>query len=329
MRLLLAHPEVSIQCVVSKSYAGKAYGDVYSNFRHEAGLLCSDTSLEEAARRSDLIFCSMPHGVVSGLLNGGTLSEAKVIDLGADYRFQDAGTYESWYGVSHQSPELLPEAVYGLCELNRERIQSARLVANPGCYASSAILALYPLLRAGLVSREGIVIDSKSGVSGAGRGLDLGTHFDECDESVKAYKIASHRHTPEIEEQLGRAAGELKVTFTPHLIPMNRGILSTIYAKPARGAAWEDIQAAYESSYGGEFFIRLTKKGVFPETRWVKGSNFCDIGFALDERTDTLVVISALDNLVKGAAGQAVQNMNLMFGFKETLALEGIPVFPA
>ncbi|MCL2351692.1 MAG: N-acetyl-gamma-glutamyl-phosphate reductase [Firmicutes bacterium] len=335
-RLLAGHPHVRVKFLGSRSYAGQKFGDIYENFRPGGngsdglgGAVCSGIDLEAASGQCDCVFLSLPHGIASAEVTEGVLSRTKVIDLGADFRLSDTAVYEKWYNTEHKGGKLLSKAVYGLCETNRENIRDSRLVANPGCYATCAILALWPLLEAKIVSPEDLIIDAKSGVSGAGRAAELGSLFCEADETVKAYKILSHRHTPEIGEQLGIAAGgKVSLIFTPHLIPMNRGILATCYAKLNGKRSYGEILEAYRARYGGENFVRLTKPGVFPETRWVKGSNFCDIGFAVDEENGWVVAVSALDNLVKGAAGQAVQNMNLMFGLDERTGLEAIPAFP-
>lgn len=330
MRILMQHPSVVIKNVTSQSYVGKKYSDIYENFNNINDLECESTDLEKLSKECDVIFMALPHGVASGSINENILSNTKIIDFGADFRLKNADVYEKWYSVSHKGKEFIDEAVYGLCEVNREKIKSARLVANPGCYTTCSILSLLPLVKAEIIDLKSIIVDAKSGVTGAGRGLSLDTMFDECNESVKAYKIASHRHTPEIEEQLGYACKkEITITFTPHLIPMNRGILATCYAKLNENIKYEDIRKIYEECYKDEFFIRLTKKGVFPQTRWVKGSNFLDIGFQIDERTGRIIVIGAIDNLVKGAAGQAVQNMNILFGLEEKTGLTMPPVFPA
>jgi len=330
VRLLSRHPQVTLSHLVSQSHAGQPFGEVFANFSHRRELACADVTVAEAAKDCDVVFLAMPHGVAAGVVTEEVLGQAKVVDLGADFRFREAATYEQWYGVQHAAPGLLGEAVYGLTELNRARVTSARLVANPGCYTTCGILTVAPLLRDGLVDAESVIIDAKSGASGAGRGAKPDMAFCECDENVSAYGVTTHRHTPEFDEELSAIAGQrLAVTFTPHLVPMNRGILATVYAKPAPGVAIEQIRAAYERLYGDEFFVRLTKPGVFPQTSWVKGSNFCDIGVTLDERTNTVVAVGALDNLGKGAAGQAVQNMNLMFGFDERSGLDDDPVFPA
>ena len=251
------------------------------------------------------------------------------MDLSADFRLKDVKVYEQWYKITHASPQYLPEAVYGLCEINREDVKKARRVANPGCYTTCSILTAWPLVKEGLIDANTLIVDAKSGTSGAGRGAKTDNLFCEVNESIKAYGVATHRHTPEIEEQLSYAAGSpVTVSFTPHLVPMNRGILVTAYASLTRDVTWEEVRAAYEKYYGKEYFIRLLDKGVCPQTRWVEGSNFVDIGFQLDPRTKRVVMMGALDNLVKGAAGQAVQNMNLMFGLDETEGLRLVPVFP-
>ncbi|MBR6400451.1 MAG: N-acetyl-gamma-glutamyl-phosphate reductase [Firmicutes bacterium] len=329
VRLITSHPQAEVKTLTSQSYAGKEFGSVYESYRHRPDYVCEEENIEKMAKECDVIFLALPHGVASKKINEDILSKTKIIDLGADFRLQDIETYEKWY-TTHYAKDILPEAVYGLCEINRDKIKGRRIVANPGCYTTCSILSLYPLVKEKMIDLSTIVIDAKSGATGAGRGLSLGNHYCELNESVKAYKIANHRHTPEIEEQLSYAAGEdVVLSFTPHLIPMDRGILATCYAKLANKYTYEDILAAYEKYYKDEYFVRLTKKDAFPETKWVKGSNFVDIGFTIDERTNRVIVIGALDNLFKGAAGQAVQNMNILFGLDEKTGLDYIPVFPA
>ena len=253
----------------------------------------------------------------------------KIIDLSADYRIKDVSVYEKWYGIEHKSPEFIPEAVYGLCEVNREDVKKARLIANPGCYTTCSILTIYPLAKEGLIDMGSIVIDAKSGTSGAGRGAKVDNLYCEVNESIKAYGVTSHRHTPEIEEQLSYASGEdVILSFTPHLVPMNRGILVTAYANLKEHVTQEQIRAAYEKYYKDEKFVRLLNEDVCPQTRWVKGSNYVDVNFKVDQRCNRVVMMGAIDNLVKGAAGQAVQNMNLLFGLKESEGLELVPMFP-
>ena len=328
VRLITQHPKAELVTMTSQSYAGQDYKEVYSNYSH-LDYVCEEEHIEEMAEKCDVIFLALPHGVASKKINADILSKTKIIDLGADFRIQDVDVYEKWY-TTHYSKDILPEAVYGLCEINRDKIKGKRIVANPGCYTSCSILSLYPLVKEGMIDLSSIIIDAKSGATGAGRGLSLGNHYCELNESVKAYKVASHRHTPEIEEQLSIAAGQdIVLNFTPHLIPMDRGILATCYATLNKKYTYEDIRKAYEKHYGNEHFIRLTKEGVFPETKWVKGSNFVDIGFTVDERTNRVIVICALDNLFKGAAGQAVQNMNIIMGIEETTGIDYVPIFPA
>ena len=258
------------------------------------------------------------------------MSKVKVIDLSADFRIKDVATYEEWYKIEHKSPEFIKEAVYGLCEINREDIKGKRLVANPGCYTTCSILSIYPLIKEGLIDKDSIIIDAKSGTSGAGRGAKVNNLYCEVNESIKAYGVGTHRHTPEIEEQLGYACNDtLKVIFTPHLVPMNRGILVTAYANlKDKNVSYETIRAAYEKYYKDEYFIRILDKDVCPETRWVEGSNYFDVNFKIEPRTGRVIMMGAIDNLVKGAAGQAVQNMNILFGFKENEGLQIVPMFP-
>lgn len=328
VRLITQHPKAELVTMTSQSYAGQEYKEVYSNYSH-LDYVCEEEHIEEMAEKCDVIFLALPHGVASKKINADILSKTKIIDLGADFRIQDVDVYEKWY-TTHYSKDILPEAVYGLCEINRDKIKGKRIVANPGCYTSCSILSLYPLVKEGMIDLSSIIIDAKSGATGAGRGLSLGNHYCELNESVKAYKVASHRHTPEIEEQLSIAAGQdIVLNFTPHLIPMDRGILATCYATLNKKYTYDDIRKAYEKHYGNEHFIRLTKEGVFPETKWVKGSNFVDIGFTVDERTNRVIVIGALDNLFKGAAGQAVQNMNIIMGIEETTGIDYVSIFPA
>ena len=328
VRLITQHPKAELVTMTSQSYAGQEYKEVYSNYSH-LDYVCEEEHIEEMAEKCDVIFLALPHGVASKKINADILSKTKIIDLGADFRIQDVDVYEKWY-TTHYSKDILPEAVYGLCEINRDKIKGKRIVANPGCYTSCSILSLYPLVKEGMIDLSSIIIDAKSGATGAGRGLSLGNHYCELNESVKAYKVASHRHTPEIEEQLSIAAGQdIVLNFTPHLIPMDRGILATCYATLNKKYTYDDIRKAYEKHYGNEHFIRLTKEGVFPETKWVKGSNFVDIGFTVDERTNRVIVIGALDNLFKGAAGQAVQNMTLLMGSEETTGIDYVPLVQA
>ncbi len=327
LRLLLAHSGVEITSITSQTYKGKKYGDIFQNYSHLENLFCEEQNIVEISKQCDIMFLALPHGVASKLITEDILDNIRVIDLGADFRLKDVNIYEKWYDTEHFAKKILEEAVYGLCEINREQIKTSGLIANPGCYTTCSILSLYPLLKEGVVDEKSIIIDAKSGVSGAGRNADV--HFNETNETLKAYKVASHRHTPEIEEQLSYAFGSnITLTFTPHLIPMNRGIIATCYANLKQPLKRDDISNIYKKYYGNEYFIRLCKQGVLPESKWVKGSNFCDIGFVIDERTNRIVIVGAIDNLVKGAAGQAVQNMNIMFGLDEKEGIGYVPMFP-
>lgn len=329
-RILYSHPYSEVTKVTSVSYIGKNYADVYQNFNGITDLFCSEDDTEKIAEECDVMFVALPHGIASKKITKSILEKCKVIDIGADFRIKDKNTYEKWYGVEHYGEDVLKEAVYGLCEIYADEVKKSRLVANPGCYTTCSILSLYPLVKEGLINTDTIVIDAKSGVTGAGRKPDLGTSYCECNESIKAYKVASHRHTPEIEQELSLAAGKnINLIFTPHLTPMNRGILATCYAKLREKTDYETLKNIYMKYYGDKYFVRLLKQGIFPETNKVKGSEFIDIGFTIDERTNSVIVIGAIDNLVKGAAGQAVQNMNLMFGYNECIALDNPGLFPA
>ena len=329
VRLLMGHPEVEIKWYGSRSYIDQRYADIYRNMFQIVEDVCKDDNLDKLADEVDLIFTATPQGFCASVINEEILAKAKVIDLSADFRIKDVGIYEKWYGIKHKSPEYIKEAVYGLCEINREDIKKARIVANPGCYTTCSILSLYPLVKEGLIDPSTIIIDAKSGTSGAGRGAKVDNLFCEVNENMKAYGVATHRHTPEIEEQLGYAAGEeIVLNFTPHLVPMNRGILVTAYASLKEKVSYETVKAAYDKYYAKEKFVRVLDKDVCPQTKWVEGSNYVDVNFKIDERTGRVIVMGALDNLVKGAAGQAVQNMNLVFGLEESMGLDLVPMFP-
>ncbi len=332
-RILLGHPEAEVVWYGSKSYIGEELSSIYGSLFNIVDEKCLDDNMEELADKVDVIFTATPQGLCASLVNEDILSKVKIIDLSADFRLKDVSVYEKWYKLEHKSPQFLEEAVYGLCEINRDKIKGARIVANPGCYTTCSILTAYPLIKEGLIDPDSLIVDALSGVTGAGRGAKVANLFCEVNESCKPYGVANHRHTPEIEEQLGYAAGkEMVINFTPHLVPMNRGILATEYAtlnkKDGKLPSASDIRAAYEKYYKDEFFIRILKDGVYPETRFVQQSNFVDIGFKVDERTGRLIMMGAIDNLVKGAAGQAVQNMNIMFGFEETAGLKLVPRCP-
>ncbi len=320
VRLLSGHPDAEIVFLASHSYAGKKFSDIYPGMRTVCDMILSDDDPEKAASSgADVLFMALPAGLASKTVTESLLSKMKVIDLGADYRLHDVASYKAWYKCEHYSPELLGEAVYGLPEIHREEIRGKRLVANPGCYTTCSILTLYPLVKKGLIDTDTIIIDAKSGTSGAGRSEKLGSLYCEVNESIKAYGVTSHRHTPEIEQELSEAAGkEILLQFTPHLVPMNRGILSVCYAKLLKGVAEQDIREAY-ALYEGEPFIRVS--GDLPETRYVKGTNTIDISWRLDKRTGNIIAMGAIDNLGKGAAGQAVQNMNILFGLDERTGL--------
>ena len=329
VRILSGHKDAEIKWYGSRSYIDQKYADVYRNMFRIVDAVCMDDNMEELASQVDVIFTATPQGLCASLVNEDILSKTKIIDLSADFRLKDVKVYEEWYKIEHKAPQFIEEAVYGLCEVNREGVKGARLVANPGCYTTCSILTAYPLAKEGLIDMDTLIIDAKSGTSGAGRGAKVQNLFCEVNENMKAYGVASHRHTPEIEEQLGYAAGKtVTLSFTPHLVPMNRGILATEYAKLTRDVSWEDVKAVYDNYYGNEKFIRVLDRDVCPETKWVEGSNYVDIGFKIDPRTNRIIMMGAIDNLVKGAAGQAVQNMNLMFGLKESEGLELVPLFP-
>ena len=329
VRILTGHKEAEIKWYGSRSYIGKKYADVYRNMFQIVDAECMDDNMEELASQVDVIFTATPQGLCASLVNEEILSKVKIIDLSADFRLKDVKVYEEWYKIEHKAPQFLEEAVYGLCEINREDVKKARLVANPGCYTTCSILTAYPLAREGLIDMSTLIIDATSGTSGAGRGAKLPNLFCEVNENMKAYGVANHRHTPEIEEQLGYAAGEKVVlNFTPHLVPMNRGILATEYAKLTKEVSWDDVKAVYDRYYGNEKFVRVLGQDEYPETKWVEGSNYVDIGFKIDPRTNRIIMMGAIDNLVKGAAGQAVQNMNLMFGLEESEGLDLVPMFP-
>ena len=329
VRILTAHKDVEIKWYGSRSYIDQKYASVYQNLFQIVDAVCMDDNMEELAEQVDVIFTATPQGLCASLVNEQILSKVKIVDLSADFRIKDVSVYEKWYGIEHKSPQFIEEAVYGLCEVNREDVKRARLVANPGCYTTCSILTAYPLAKEGLIDMSTLIIDAKSGTSGAGRGAKTANLFCEVNENMKAYGVATHRHTPEIEEQLGYASGEeVVLNFTPHLVPMNRGILATEYAKLKKDVSWEEVKAIYDKYYGDEKFIRVLDKGICPETKWGEGSNYVDIGFQIDPRTKRIIMMGAIDNLVKGAAGQAVQNMNLMFGLPESEGLELVPMFP-
>ena len=329
VRILTGHKNVEIKWYGSRSYIDKKYAEVYQNMFQIVDDKCMDDNMEALADQVDVIFTATPQGLCASLVNEEILSKVKIIDLSADFRIKDVATYEAWYKIQHPTPQFIPEAVYGLCEINREAVKKARLVANPGCYPTCSTLSIYPLLKEGLIDPNTIIIDAKSGTSGAGRSAKVDNLYCEVNENIKAYGVANHRHTPEIEEQLSYAAGEpVLLNFTPHLVPMNRGILITAYASLKKDISYEEAKAAYDKYYADEKFVRVLERDVCPQTKWVEGSNYVDVNFKIDPRTKRVIMMGAMDNLVKGAAGQAVQNMNLMFGQKESEGLELVPMFP-
>ena len=329
MRLLLGHKEAKIVWYGSRSYVDRKYADIYQNMFQLVDDICQDDNMEAMAEQVDVIFTATPQGLCASLVKEEILHKVKIIDLSADFRIRDVSVYEKWYGMEHRAPQYMKEAVYGLCELNREAIKKARLIANPGCYPTCSFLSVYPLVKEGLIDPDTLIIDAKSGTSGAGRGAKVDNLFCEVNENIKAYGVTGHRHTPEIEEQLSLAAGkQVLINFTPHLVPMQRGILVTAYASLKKDISYKEVKAVYDRYYEKEYFVRVLPEDVCPQTRWVEGSNFVDVNFKIDPRTKRIVMMGAMDNLVKGAAGQAVQNMNLMFGVDEAEGLRMAPLFP-
>lgn len=328
VRLLARHPKVEIAYATSERFAGAAIADIFPSLKGILDLRLSELSVQRIAAESDFIFTALPHGTAMGVVEECIKAGKKVVDLSADFRLRDPALYERWYG-KHSCSGLLQKAIYGLPELYRDDIKKGQLVANPGCYPTGVILALAPLLEGGMISSSGIIVDAKSGVSGAGRNPSMTNLFCEVAEGLKAYGVAKHRHTPEMEQELSSRVGkEVNILFVPHLIPITRGLLSTIYARTIGELSTEQAYAVYQQRYGKESFVRLCSPGAFPSTVEVRGSNYCDLGIMADHQTGHLIAISAIDNLVKGASGQAVQNMNLMCGFPETMGLEQIPLAP-
>ena len=325
VRLLAGHPQVELTMLTSRQYAGVRFDTVYPSMAGHVDLVCQDYTLERACDCTDMIFMALPHQLPMSFAPALLENGKQVIDLSADFRFRDVAVYEKYY-QPHKAPQFIAESVYGLSEVYPDRIRGARLIGNPGCYPTSVLLPLIPLLKHQLIHPDGIIADSKSGVSGAGRSLSLSSHYCEVQESFKAYKIGQHRHNPEMDEVLSiEADTPVSITFVPHLVPMSRGMLTTLYAVPAKAITADDIRQCLMSFYREHFFIRICPDGKYPDTRNVRGTNFCDIGFRLDMSRNRLILISAIDNLVKGAAGQAVQNMNLMLGLDETTGLRQPP----
>jgi N-acetyl-gamma-glutamyl-phosphate reductase len=328
LRLLLLHPEVEVTALTSQKYAGIPIDQVFPSLKKHLPLTCEELTVEHISKKTDFIFTAVPHKTAMETVPLFYRQGKRVVDLSADFRFRDPAVYERWY-QKHTSTDLLPESVYGLPELHREKIRNAKIVGNPGCYPTGALIGLIPLVKKGMVSLENVVIDSKSGVSGAGRDAVLESLFCEVNEGVKAYKIFEHRHLPEIEQELSEIARKkVSVSFVPHLIPMDRGILTTLYLVLTKRWKTEEVLNTFQEHYQKEPFVRIYPKGKFPNTKDVRGSNYCDIGVKVNEAEDRAVIVTAIDNLVKGASGEAVQNMNIMLGYPETMGLKVLPLFP-
>ena len=324
-RLLLSHKDAQIVAISSQSYAGKMISELYPSFYGTNDMLLTDD--QDVLSKAEMIFASLPHGLSEKYAKVCDEQGKKFIDLGADFRLDQESDYQQWYQHDYQYPDLHKKQVYGLCEVNREKIQQASLIGNPGCYPTTITLGLYPLLKNQMQKDEKIVIDSKSGTTGAGKSLTEDTHFPKCNESFHPYKIASHRHTPEIEQELSKMAQQdIHVMFTPHLLPVNRGIISTIYVSLKETVTFDDVYDVYQKTYQNEYFVRVLPKGKVADLKFVQYSNYCDISLHYDERYHQLIIVSTIDNMVKGAAGQAIQNMNLMYGLDEK---EGLMMVPA
>lgn len=330
IQILNDHPDAELAWISSEqAHSGKKLSEIRPMLSGLCDLVCDPPDISDLIDKADVLFLALPNGLAMKWAPKIKEKGRKAIDISADFRIKDLKEYVKWYKIDHACPELVKEAVYGLPEYFRDDIKKAWLIANPGCYPTASILGAAPLAKKGLIKTESLIIDAKSGVSGAGMALTDITHFPECNENVRAYGVASHRHNPEIDQILGGLAGKKVITsFTPHLIPMNRGILATIYADLAVKRSAEEIISAYKDIYKDAVFVRVLEKGRLPATKYVTGSNYCDIGIVVDERVDRVVVLSAIDNLVKGAAGQAVQNMNIMFGLDDKAGLRKMPVYP-
>ena len=322
VRLLTSHPNVDIYKLVSHSYSGKNLSEIYPNFTSYEEISLSSLDIEKIAKGSDIVFTSLPHGTSSEIIPLLYEKGVRIIDLSGDFRYISSEVFEKWYGYEHPHPELLEKSIYGLPELYKEDIKKAQLIGNPGCYPTGAILTLAPLIANKLIDITSIIIDAKSGATGAGRASSVDLNFCEVDENIKAYKVATHRHTSEIEQELSLLAEmDITLSFTPHLLPIKRGILSTIYASLLNTLTFDDVFTLYKEFYKDAPFVSIYPEGKFPEVKYVNGSNQCHIGFAIDKRTNRIILVSAIDNLVKGAGGQAIQNMNIMFGLDETTGL--------
>jgi N-acetyl-gamma-glutamyl-phosphate reductase len=328
LRLLLLHPKVEVTALTSQKYAGLSIDQVFPSLSKYLQVKCEELNIDEISKKTDFIFTAVPHKTAMETVPLFYQKGKRIVDLSADFRFKDPAVYEKWY-QKHTSTDLLSESVYGLPELHREEIKKAKIVGNPGCYPTGALMGLIPLFKNGMISYGNIIIDSKSGVSGAGRDVVLGSLFCEVNEGVKAYNIFKHRHLPEIEQELSQLVRKkITVTFVPHLIPMDRGILTTLYVNFSKKVKAEDVLNAFQESYKNEPFVRIYPKGKVPHTKDVRGSNYCDIGVEVNEADSRGVVVTAIDNLVKGASGEAVQNMNIMLGYPETMGLDVVPLFP-
>ncbi|WP_010245933.1 N-acetyl-gamma-glutamyl-phosphate reductase [Acetivibrio cellulolyticus] len=322
VRLLQNHPEINISTVISQSFVGKKISDVYPNLRNVFDMECEELDIDKISEKADIFITALPHGVSQDVIPKLIEKGKRIVDHSGDFRYKDVEVYEKWYNTKHGMPELLDVAVYGLPELHREAIKTAKIIGNPGCYPTCSILGIAPLLSNKLIETKNIIIDAASGVTGAGRSTELANQFCECTESFKAYKVSTHRHTSEIEQELSLLAGEeIMISFTPHLAPMKRGMLSTIYANLSCDKSASELIDLYKEFYKDEFFVRILDEGNLPETKHVAGSNYIDIGIVVDKRLNRVIILSAVDNLGKGAAGQAVQDLNIMCGFPEHTGL--------
>ena len=328
MRLSVQHPEIELISVTSEKFSGMKVSEVFPSLADQVSLVFQSIADKKDINKADFMFSALPHKEAMRIVPALLETSAKIVDLSADFRLQDPALYEKWY-QKHTAPELLQDAVYGLSELYREKIKNAQLVANPGCYPTAVLLSLIPVIKNGIIDINSIIVDAKSGISGAGRSVALSSLYAEVNEGVKAYKVTAHQHTPEMEQELGKIAKkEVQISFTPHLIPMNRGILATVYATLSQKISEDEIVDIYRQFYEKDLFVNICPRGNFPSTNQVKGSNYCAIGVAIDEVTNRLIVVSVIDNLIKGGAGQAMQNMNIMASFSEGAGLGQLSLFP-
>lgn len=328
VRLLISHPEVQITRIISQSFVGKRISDVYPNLKGVCDIECSALDEDDIAQNCDLVFTALPHGASKTVIPSLFRKGLKIIDLSGDFRYNDPEVYAMWYDEPHSAPEILAESVYGLCELHRDEIKKHRLIGNPGCYTTCSIMALAPLVANSIVETKNLIVDAKSGVTGAGRSASLPNIYCEVNESIKAYKIATHRHTSEIEQELSILANEdIILSFTPHLVPMQRGILATCYANLTKKISADELISIYKDFYKNEPFVRIYESGTLPEVKHIAGSNYIGLGLVVDERLNRVIVVSCIDNLIKGAAGQAIQNMNIICGFDEITGLDSIGMY--